>query len=164
MLNLSMQALSAKVWRDPRFFVAFGFGSGLMPWAPGTWGTLMALPLYAILVQGGWGIYLFVMVMAGLMGIVVCDYVSQALGAHDYSGIVWDEIVGYLFTMFLAPSGWLWMVIGFLLFRLFDIWKPQPIRWIDQRVQGGMGIMLDDVMAAIPAWCLLQVLAWWWVR
>lgn len=163
MLKPSIQALSTKVWRDPRFFVAFGFGSGLMPWAPGTFGTLMALPVYALLVQGGWGIYLVIMLMAFLMGIAVCDYVSNALGEHDYSGIVWDEIVGYLFTMFLAPPGWLWMMIGFVLFRLFDIWKPQPIRLIDKHVHGGLGIMLDDVMAAIPAWCLLQLLAWWFL-
>ena len=78
---------------------------------------------------------------------------------HDHPGIVWDEIVGYLITMFLAPAGWAWMALGFVLFRLFDIWKPFPIRQIERRIQGGFGNMLDDALAAICAWAVLQMLA-----
>ena len=77
---------------------------------------------------------------------------------HDYSGIVWDEVVGYMLTMFLVPLNIVWMIVGFLLFRLFDIWKPQPIGYVDKHVKGGLGIMLDDVLAAIPAWAILQLL------
>jgi phosphatidylglycerophosphatase A len=99
-------------------------------------------------------------ILAFLLGVWVSDKVSQEMGVHDYSGIVWDEVVGYLLTMTMAPIGWGWMIIGFILFRIFDIWKPQPIRSIDKQVHGGIGIMLDDVLAAIPAWLLMQLLAW----
>lgn len=160
MLKISNRALFARVWQDPRFFLALGFGSGLMPIAPGTWGTLAAMPVYLLLANSGWVFYSTFTCVAFILGVFVCDRVSRDLGAHDYSGIVWDEIVGYLITMFLAPPGFIWMLIGFVLFRVFDIWKPQPIGWVDRRVQGGLGIMLDDVLAAIPAWVILQLLAW----
>ena len=156
--------ISNKVWQDPAYFIAFGFGSGLMPIAPGTWGTLAAIPLYLIVVGYPWPIYLFVILVAFGLGVWVSDKVSRDLGAHDYSGIVWDEVVGYLLTMFLAPGGLIWIIIGFLLFRLFDIWKPQPIRLIDEKVKGGFGIMLDDVLAAVPAWLIMQLLAWSFIK
>ncbi|HHF7344860.1 TPA: phosphatidylglycerophosphatase A [Legionella feeleii] len=152
--------LSNKVWRDPTYFIAFGFGSGLMPVAPGTWGTLAAIPVYLLLAGQPLIIYLLMTILAFLLGVWVSDKVSQEMGVHDYSGIVWDEVVGYLLTMTMAPVGWGWMIIGFFLFRIFDIWKPQPIRSIDKQVHGGIGIMLDDVLAAIPAWLLMQLLAW----
>ncbi|WP_019216388.1 phosphatidylglycerophosphatase A family protein, partial [Legionella tunisiensis] len=91
--------LSNKVWQDPTYFIAFGFGSGLMPIAPGTWGTLAAMPVYLLLVGQPLIIYLLTTILAFLLGIWVSDKVSQELGVHDYSGIVWDEIVGYLLTM-----------------------------------------------------------------
>lgn len=152
--------LSKKVWQDPTYFIAFGFGSGLMPVAPGTWGTLAAIPVYLLLAGQPLIIYLLMTILAFLLGVWVSDKVSQELGVHDYSGIVWDEVVGYLLTMTMAPAGLGWMIIGFFLFRIFDIWKPQPIRSIDKQVPGGLGIMLDDVLAAIPAWLLMQLLAW----
>lgn len=152
--------LSNKVWRDSTYFIAFGFGSGLMPVAPGTWGTLAAIPVYLLLAGQPLIIYLLMTILAFLLGVWVSDKVSQEMGVHDYSGIVWDEVVGYLLTMTMAPVGWGWMIIGFFLFRIFDIWKPQPIRSIDKQVHGGIGIMLDDVLAAIPAWLLMQLLAW----
>ena len=153
-----MVRLSRKVWQDPFYFIAFGFGSGLMPFAPGTWGTLAAMPVYLLIAGFSWQVYLILTLAAFFFGISVCDKVSSELGVHDYSGIVWDEVVGYLLTMFLAPLSILWMVVGFLLFRLFDIWKPQPIRYIDKYVHGGLGIMLDDVLAAVPAWIVMQLL------
>ena len=156
-----MVKLSSKVWQDPIYFIAFGFGSGLMPLVPGTWGTLAAIPLYLLIAGMSWITYLTLTVVAFILGVLVCDKVSADLGLHDYSGIVWDEVVGYLLTMFLAPISVLWMVIGFVLFRIFDIWKPQPIRWVDERIHGGLGIMLDDVLAAIPAWIIMQMLAWY---
>lgn len=153
-----MVKLSNKVWQDPKYFIAFGFGSGLMPFAPGTWGTLAAVPVYLLLAQTSWVIYLILTVLAFVLGVVICDKVSSELGVHDFSGIVWDEVVGYLCTMFLAPLNISWMVIGFVLFRLFDIWKPQPIGLVDEHVKGGLGIMLDDVLAAVPAFLLMQLL------
>jgi phosphatidylglycerophosphatase A len=150
--------LSNKVWQDPCYFIAFGFGSGLMPWAPGTWGTLAAVPLYLLLVQSSWVLYSLFVAIAFVLGVYVSNKVSSDLGEHDYSGIVWDEVVGYLLTMFLVPLSIVWIVVGFLLFRLFDIWKPQPIRFVDQHISGGLGIMLDDVLAAVPAWIILHLL------
>jgi len=81
------------------------------------------------------------------------------LATPDHPGIVWDEIVGYLITMFLAPKGWLWIILGFILFRLFDIFKPFPISWFDQRISGGLGIMADDWLAGLFGWFVLQVFA-----
>lgn len=155
-----MSKLVNKVYRDPAYFIAFGFGSGLMPIAPGTWGTVAAIPVYLLLANSPWYIYLAGVVAAFVLGVFICDKVSKELGVHDYAGIVWDEIIGYLLTMFLVPVGLFWMLAGFLLFRIFDIWKPQPIRWIDKQVGGGLGIVLDDVLAAIPAWVILQLFAW----
>ncbi|MDF1931288.1 phosphatidylglycerophosphatase A [Legionella pneumophila] len=152
--------LANRVWQDPVYFIAFGFGSGLMSIAPGTWGTLAAIPLYLLMINAHWSIYLLWTALAFALGVWVSDRVTEDLGVHDYKGIVWDEVVGYLLTMFLAPKGISWMLIGFILFRIFDIWKPQPIRMINQRVHGGLGIMLDDVLAAVPAWCIMQILFW----
>lgn len=157
-----MTILSNKIWQNPAYFIAFGFGSGLSPIAPGTFGTLAAIPVYWILSAYSWPIYILLMTMAFILGIFVCDTVSRDLGEHDYKGIVWDEIVGYLLTMLLVPRGVFWIIAGFILFRLFDIWKPEPIRFVDKRVQGGLGIMLDDVLAAIPSWVILQCLVHLW--
>ncbi|MBA2648768.1 MAG: phosphatidylglycerophosphatase A [Legionella sp.] len=152
--------LTNKVFQDPIYFIAFGFGSGLMPFAPGTFGTLIAIPLYLLLMNCHWGIYLVLTILAFILGVWVSNKVTAELGIQDYKGIVWDEVVGYLLTMFLAPPGLLWLLLGFLIFRIFDIWKPQPIRFIDQNVKGGLGIMLDDLLAAIPSWLLLHLVAW----
>ncbi|KTD65634.1 phosphatidylglycerophosphatase A family protein [Legionella shakespearei] len=157
---MNQVSLANRVWQDPVYFIAFGFGTGLMPIAPGTWGTLAAFPVYLLMLNTHWSIYLGLTLLAFILGVWVSDKVSKDLGVHDYKGIVWDEVVGYLLTMFLAPVGVTWMITGFLLFRIFDIWKPQPIRLIDKKVHGGLGIMLDDVAAAIPAWLIMQALAW----
>ena len=149
-----------KVCSNPLYFIAAGFGSGLMPFAPGTWGTLAALPIYWVLSLYSLPVYLGVTIIAFVLGVWVADWVSRDLGEHDYGGIVWDEIVGYLLTMVLVPVSLTWMIVGFVLFRLFDIWKPQPIRYIDQKVTGGLGIMLDDVLAAAFAWVVLQGIVW----
>jgi len=85
------------------------------------------------------------------VGIYLCGKTADALGVHDHGGIVWDEIVGYLITMIAVPLDWKWVLVGFILFRIFDIWKPWPIKWVDSKVSGGLGIMLDDVLAGIFA-------------
>ena len=153
-----MKADAAPVpfWRRVVHFFAFGFGSGKAPVAPGTFGTLVGIPAYLLLQP--FATYIYVAIVAGMFGVGVwlCHVTERDLGVHDHPGIVWDEIVGYLITMFLAPAGWAWMALGFVLFRLFDIWKPFPIRQIERRIQGGFGNMLDDALAAILAWVVLQ--------
>lgn len=150
--------IATKVWQDPVWFIAFGFGSGLLPKAPGTWGTLAAFPVYLLIASLTTGWYLFVALLLFLLGVWVSERVTQALKVQDYPGIVWDEVVGYLLTMTAVPITLGWMLTGFVLFRIFDIWKPQPIRYIDKHVKGGAGVMIDDVLAALPAWIILQLL------
>ncbi|MES9945978.1 MAG: phosphatidylglycerophosphatase A [Candidatus Thiodiazotropha sp.] len=135
--------------RKPVHLLAFGFGSGLLPKAPGTYGTLVGIPLYLLLQPLSLLLYSLLVLLAFVAGVWICQRTSDDLGVHDHSGIVWDEIVGYLVAMAIAPSGWAWITIGFLLFRGFDILKPWPILWIDRRVKGGLGIMLDDVVAGL---------------
>ncbi len=142
----------------PSGFLAFGFGSGLAPFAPGTFGTLAAIPPYLLLAQLSWPYYLLVLVLTFLLGVFLCERASQHLGVHDHGGIVWDEFVGFWLTLFLIPNEWHWIVVGFLLFRLFDIIKPFPIKWLDQQVKGGFGIMIDDVIAGVYAWLVLFLL------
>jgi len=141
---------------DPVLFLAFGFGSGLAKKAPGTFGTLAAVPLYLALVQAqSLIVYSLVTLLVILAGVWICGQAAEKLGEHDFGGIVWDEIAGFLVTMWLVPFTWQAVVLGFILFRVFDIIKPWPIRWIDRQVHGGLGIMLDDVLAGVFAGGLL---------
>ncbi|ETX12380.1 phosphatidylglycerophosphatase [Marinomonas ushuaiensis DSM 15871] len=150
----------ASVWRNPIHFLAFGLGSGAAPKAPGTFGTLAAVPIYLWLLQDLTNIEYFVMlVVTSLVGFYLCGKTSKDLGVHDHSGIVWDEFVGYWITMWLAPAGWEYIALGFVLFRLFDILKPWPISWIDKNVHGGFGIMVDDILAGAMSLVVLQALA-----
>jgi phosphatidylglycerophosphatase A len=152
-----MSAVPPSVFRNPVHFLAFGFGSGAAPVAPGTFGTLAAVPLYLLLAQLPLGAYLLALVVLFGVGIWLCEKTAQDLGVHDHGGIVWDEFVGYWITMVAAPPGWLWLVIGFVLFRLFDILKPFPISWLDRHIKGGLGIMVDDAVAGTFAWLVLQL-------
>lgn len=154
----SPKAIPQSVWRNPIHFLAFGFGSGAMPVAPGTFGTLVAIPIYLLMAPLSLWLYLAIVTGITVLGVWLCHVTSRDLGVHDHPGIVWDEIAGYLITMIAAPTGWLWVLLGFVLFRVFDIIKPWPIGWADRRVSGGLGIMLDDVLAAVYAWLLLQVI------
>ncbi len=146
---------------DPVHLLATGFGAGLLPKAPGTFGTLAAVPFYLLLARLPLSVYLVALVLGILAGIWICGRTSRDLGVHDHPGIVWDEFAGFFVTMIAAPAGWLWVVVGFVLFRVFDILKPWPIGWLDRRVQGGVGIMLDDLLAGAYAWVVLQLLARW---
>lgn len=142
----------------PIHFLSLGLGSGLSPFAPGTVGTLMAVLLYIPLsTLPLWG-YVAVIVTGSIIGIYLCEKTSNKLGGHDHPAIVWDEFLGYWITMLFAPSGWLWVVVGFILFRIFDIWKPWPISVIDLKVKGGFGIMLDDLVAGAYALVILQLI------
>ena len=151
------------VWKNPIHFLAFGFGSGTLPKAPGTWGTLVAVPIYLAIQNWSWAPYIILVIVLAVVGIALCGITARDLGVHDHPGIVWDEIVGFLITMFLAPPGWLWIAVGFVLFRFFDIIKPWPIRPIDRHVKGGLGIMMDDWLAGIYANICLQILAWFFM-
>ena len=144
----------------PAHFFALGFGSGLSPVAPGTFGTLVALPLYYVVMQFQASLYLWLLAAATIGGVYLCDITAKNLNSPDHGGIVWDEIVGYGVTMLWLPFSWQWALAGFVLFRLFDIIKPWPIRWLDKHVHGGVGIMLDDIIAGIFACAILNAANW----
>lgn len=143
--------------RRPACFLAYGFGSGLSPKAPGTAGTVAALPLYWLIQDVNVWLYLLITLLAFVAGIWICQQAVNWLKQDDPSAVVWDEIVGYLVTMIAAPTGWQWMLLGFVLFRIFDIWKPWPVALADRKLHGGLGIMLDDVIAGILAAGVLQL-------
>ncbi len=132
-------------------FFALGFGSGLSPYAPGTMGTLVAIPIYILMAHLGTLAYCVLLTLMAIVGVYLCQRTTERLKVDDHPAIVWDEIVGYGITMAFAPMGWFWISSGFLLFRFFDIVKPWPISWLDKRVKGGFGIMVDDVLAGIFA-------------
>ena len=133
----------------PAHLVALGFGVWLAPVAPGTFGTLLALPLYTLLQPlMAPADLLLLLAFLYLAGIWVCDKAGRNLGVEDHKAIVWDEIVAFLLVLFFTPASLLWQAIAFLLFRLFDIFKPGPIRAIERMFRGGFGVMVDDLVAA----------------
>jgi phosphatidylglycerophosphatase A len=142
---------------NPAHCLSLGFGAGLSPIAPGTAGTLVAVPLYLALAQLAWPWYLAIVVIGFAAGIWLCGYTSKALGEHDHGGIVWDEIVGFWITMIAVPPTWQWILLGFVLFRVFDILKPWPVRIADRRIPGGLGIMFDDLLAGLYALAGVQL-------
>jgi phosphatidylglycerophosphatase A len=152
------------VFTDPVHFLAFGFGSGLSPVAPGTAGTIAAIPLFLLLQPLPLWAYVAVTLLVTLAGFRICGESARRLGVHDHPGIVWDEFAGFLVTMIAAPAGWIWVLAGFALFRLFDIVKPWPARWVDRHMHTGAGIVLDDIIAGVYALIALQLLAWWLVQ
>jgi phosphatidylglycerophosphatase A len=146
-------------WQRPHHWIAYGLGAGLSPWAPGTAGTLVGVALYLLVQPLPLGWYLAVLVGGFSVGVWACGKTASELRTPDPGAIVWDEVVGYLVTMTALPADWPWVLGGFALFRLFDIWKPWPIRVLDTKVGGGLGIMLDDVAAGVLAWAVLQGVA-----
>jgi len=145
----------------PTGFLAFGFGSGLAPVAPGTAGTVASLPFAALIVQLPLPVALAVVVAAFLVGIYLCGVTGQKLGVHDHGGIVWDEFVGMWLVVLFIPFHWAWWLAAFALFRVFDAVKPWPIRWFDRRIHGGFGVMLDDILAAVYTLIVLGLAMWW---
>ena len=152
--------LAGLVLTNPIHFLAIGLGSGLAPKAPGTFGTIAAIPLYLLLVQLPLTAYVAVVVLACLLGIWICHQTSKDMGVHDHKAIVWDEFAGFWITMIAAPAGWLWILIGFVLFRFFDVIKPWPISWLDKHVHGGLGIMIDDILAGLFSLGCLQAIVY----
>lgn len=136
-------------------FCGVGFGSGLTPKAPGTFGSAFALLFVPIWLAIGFSATIIAIVIMSLIGIYICGKTAQIMGVHDDGRIVWDEFAGQSITflplLYLGTLDWIWALIGFGLFRLFDVWKPWPIRAIDRGVDGGFGIMLDDIIAGLWA-------------
>ncbi len=144
--------------RHPAHFIAFGFGTGLAPVAPGTCGTLLALPLYW-LAAPRLEAPAFLLLVAALFGLGVwaCGVTGRAIGVTDHGGMVWDEVVAFLLVLFFVPATLYWQAAAFLLFRLFDILKPPPIRYYDRTFKSGFGVMLDDLVAAFYTLMVLAV-------
>lgn len=144
----------------PVHCLSLGFGTGLAPKAPGTFGTLIGFPLFlgivhlSVFQQLLWVIALFV------LGVYFCQQTGLALGVSDHGAIVWDEIVAMMLVLIFTPQQWAWWLAAFVLFRLFDIWKPFPIRQCDAAVKGGLGVMLDDILAALYAIACIQGVMW----
>ena len=137
--------------QNPIHALAFGFGSGLAKKAPGTFGTLAAVPIFLLLSLLPLWAYLIVVVAACTYGVHLCGKTADDMKVHDDPSIVWDEFAGFWITMIAIPVSFTTVVIGFALFRFFDILKPWPIDWIDRNVSGGLGIMLDDIVAGLMA-------------
>lgn len=156
------------IFSSPIHFLAFGFGAGLAPKAPGTIGTLVGVPIFVGLHFFGLPIYLAVTAVLFVLGCYLCGESARRLNTHDHGGIVFDEIVAFLVTMlptffFPIPEPlwrWIWLAAGFVLFRFFDVLKPWPINLADRHVHGGIGIMLDDLLAALYAGGLLTLAMW----
>jgi len=155
--DLAVRRVALGTWPG---FLAFGFGSGLSRYAPGTMGTIAAIP-FALLLKTLPAL-VFWPLLAGLflLGVKICTISSRQLGRHDPGGIVWDEMVAYWLTVAFLPVSWPWWLAAFVLFRFFDILKPWPIRWAENRFSDGLGIMLDDIFAALYAMAMLGMLSW----
>lgn len=150
-LNPLQPGIARQVLRDPVHWLAFGLGSGLLPFAPGTWGSLLAVGIFWLVPPLPIVVQLTALVVAFAAGCVICGVSARRLGVHDHGGIVLDEIVAMLLVLCVTPRTPGWTLVAFLLFRFFDVVKPWPIREADHRIAGGLGIMLDDVLAAVYA-------------
>ena len=148
--------------KRPVCFIGFGFGTGLAPKAPGTFGTLPALFIAGLLLGCGLGKFglAVLSVILFFIGIWICDVTERSIGVHDYGGIVWDEIAAMMLVLACVPQGLGWWLAAFAAFRVFDAVKPPPIRWFDQKVRGGFGVMLDDFIAALFAIAAVHFLGW----
>ncbi len=151
---------------NPIHLLATGFGSGLAPLIPGTIGTIAAIPFYWLMVNISVWFLILAIIVGTVLGIYLCDRASKDMGVHDHGSIVWDEFIGFWITMAIYPSlSWQAILAGFVIFRMFDMLKPWPISWFDTRIHGGLGIMLDDIIAGIMAslclWAGHHYLAWW---
>lgn len=131
--------------------LATGFGSGLAPFAPGTFGTLAAIPFYLAFVYSPAYIFILFTLFTCVVGPYICGKAASDIGVHDHKAIVWDEFAGMFITLCFVPFSWTAIAVGFVLFRFFDIVKPWPISYLDKQVHGGLGIMIDDIVAGLAA-------------
>ncbi len=154
------QSLARTVLTDPVHLLAFGLGSGLAPRAPGTAGTLVGMLVALATLPLPLGIRIVAGIVMVVFGVWLCGESARRIGVHDHPGIVWDEIAAIYLVLLLVPVEPLWWGAAFALFRLFDIWKPWPIRDLDHRLHGGLGIMLDDLVAALYAAFVLVFCGW----
>ncbi|WP_268991501.1 phosphatidylglycerophosphatase A [Limnobaculum eriocheiris] len=145
---------------NPLHWIATGFGSGLSPKAPGTFGSLAAIPFFYLLQMLPMPAYLLMLVITFALGVWACQAATDAIGMDDHGAIVWDEFVGMWITCIALPQGFIWMIAAFITFRFFDILKPWPIRWFDNHCSGGFGIMIDDVVAGLIAFGVIQAAYW----
>ena len=159
-MKIKRNQAPASVWRNPVHFLAFGLGTGASPYAPGTVGTLLAVPLVFLMSEWPLWVYATVSLVVFIVGTWASDRTSKDIGVHDHGGIVIDEVAGYLVTMFAIPVNLWTLLVGFIVFRVFDILKPWPIGWFDRRVQGGLGIMLDDLLAGIYGLAVMWAVIW----
>jgi len=147
---------------NPIHFLAVGLGSGMSPIMPGTMGTLMAILLWLLFYQLAPVLYWILIIVGFVFGCFLCQKTSDDTHTHDSGHIVWDEFIGMWITLFFIPHvSILWIAIAFVTFRLFDMAKPWPIRWFDQKISGGFGIMIDDVIAAIFSSAVVYILTFW---
>ena len=148
------------LFQHPAHFFALGFGSGLAKKAPGTFGTLVGLPLFWLISSYALNTQLIIITSLFMIGIYFCDKTGKALGVADHGAIVWDEIVAMMLVLAFTPAGFIFWFIAFLLFRLFDIWKPYPICYFDAKLKNGFGVMFDDLLAAIYAILVMKFIVW----
>jgi phosphatidylglycerophosphatase A len=135
---------------NPRHLLATGFGSGLSSVMPGTMGSLAAIPIWLLLIQLTWQLYLLLLICGICIGVYLCCRTTRDMRVYDHGSIVWDEFVGVWITLMSLPvNNWQWVIVGLVIFRILDIWKPWPIRWFDRNMHGGMGVMVDDIIAGI---------------
>lgn len=153
----ALARLKRDVWRKPLVFIASGFGLGLMPLTPGSFASLGGLVIYFFIRHWPWWAYLLVFFFITWVAIVLSGRLSKAYQLHDPTVICLDEFSGMLITLFLVPVSWPYILAGFILFRLFDIWKPWIIGIVDKKMDSGFGMVLDDIIAGIFAWVVLQI-------
>ena len=148
------------LWKYPVHLLAYGFGTGLVPGAPGTVGTLVGVALYWVMAPLRAAYYWAITAVLGTAGVFICEQTANDLGMRDPGIIVWDEIVGFLFAMYRVPREGRWLALGFVVYRLFDVWKPYPIGLIEEGFGTGVSIMADDIVAGIYCCCVLHVVRW----
>jgi phosphatidylglycerophosphatase A len=156
--NLKLKPDFKFLLSNPVYLLSFGFGSGLAKKAPGTFGTIVGLPMY-LLLEPHLNLFMMLALITVLfaIGIWFCDKTGEALGVNDYKGIVWDEIVAMMLVMTCTPPGYVWAIVAFAAFRFFDIFKPFPISFFDKNYHNGFGVMFDDILAAGYAILVLEV-------
>ncbi len=158
---LSQKEIARLVWSNPWHYLSCGLGSGLLPRMPGTWGSLVAIPFFAVFSKLPLWQYGILLVFTFGIGVILCGFSEKAFRKKDHSSIVWDEMVGMWITLCCAPLRWDVLIVGFILFRVFDIFKPWPISWLQKHLPGGWGVMVDDAAAGVVAWVLLQLWILW---